>query len=356
MATNLFVDVVIAYNDVLRDQAVVRLNERNVEVLETTLRAARGRYQVGDLTVTDVVQSQARLAVAQGNLRAARATLIGSREEFVRLVGRAPGNLEEPTALASLPNSAEVAVRIALDGNAALAAARRRSDASGYDVKAARAARLPQLSAVGSGSYFNYLDSAGRGYPIAIQQRGTAAQVGLSLIIPLYQGGRPASDVRRAQAAQDIAIEQATEVERQVAASARTAFASWRAALDVIDSAQVAITANQLALRGAKAEHAVGNRTLLDVLDAERELLNSEVTLVSVRRDAYVAAFQLLATIGRAEPSVLGVDSIAGPLQPRHSWSDWDDRGQEAPTGTSTADERPQSGSVTSLYGISPNS
>lgn len=346
---DLFVDVTIAYNDVLRDQAVVRLNERNVATLETTLRAAFGRFQVGDLTITDVAQTKARLAVAQGNLRSARATLSSSREEFVRIVGRAPGDVIEPVGLARLPNSAEAAVLEAMKDNAALTAARQRSMARGYDVKVARAARLPQLNAVAGGTYFNYLDSVGQNLPIALRQTGSAVQLGLSLTIPLYQGGQPASDVRRAYGEQNVAIEQETEIERSVAASARTAFGNWRAALDVIVNAEVAIEANQLALRGTRAEHAVGNRTLLDVLDAERELLNSQVTRVSVRRDAYVAAFLLLATMGRADPDDLGIDGRQwNALEVRHGWSDWSDGEAFPRSSTGTATEPPQGGAVTS--------
>lgn len=328
---SVFTDVVGAYENVIRDEAIVALNTQNVRVLDTNLRASRDRFEVGDVTRTDVAQSEARLRLAQAQLQSAQANLIGSRENYVRLVGVAPGTLEAPPALPNLPASPDAAVEVALQENPSLLAARRTRDATDYDIRTARAGRLPQVGVSVSQNYFNYLGSAGAGTGFNIQQTATTTAGGLSLSLPLFQGGRVAAQVRQAQDLRGQAIEQATATERQVVAQARSAFAIWRSSQEVIASAEAAVAANKLSLEGVRAENSVGTRTILDILNAEQELLNSQVTLVTARRDAYVAGFALLAAMGRAEADDLGLDG--GPLydplvnyrRVRRSVSDWRD-------------------------------
>jgi outer membrane protein len=118
--SDMFAAVVVAYCDVLRDEAIVSLSERDVAVMEANLKGARGRFRIGDLTVTDVAQSEARLELAQGTLRAARARLIGSREDYLRIVGKPPSGLVMPAALNGLPTSVDGAIEIAMNANPAL--------------------------------------------------------------------------------------------------------------------------------------------------------------------------------------------------------------------------------------------
>ncbi|WP_298673536.1 TolC family outer membrane protein [uncultured Sphingomonas sp.] len=307
-----FTNVVSAYNNVLRDEAIVSLNAQNVKVLETNLQAARDRFQVGDLTRTDVAQSEARLSVARAQLQGVQANLIGSREIYVQLVGEAPQALEPPPPLPNLPNTPDTAVDVALQDNPTLIAARRQRDATRYDVKVAQAARLPTVGVGVGENYTNYLGSLGTGSGLGVGQTGASTSIGLNVSLPLFQGGRPAAQIRQAQALRSQAIENATAAERQVIAQTRSAYAIWRSALEVIQSSEAAVSANRLSLEGVRAENSVGNRTILDILNAEQELLNSQVTLVSARRDAYVAGFALLAAMGRAEARYLGLDG--GPL------------------------------------------
>ncbi|MFT3978155.1 MAG: TolC family outer membrane protein [Sphingomonas bacterium] len=307
-----FTNVVAAYNNVLRDEAIVSLNAQNVKVLETNLKAAQDRFQVGDLTRTDVAQSEARLSLARAQLQGAQANLISSRENYVQLVGEAPGTLEPPPPLPNLPDSPDVAVDVALQDNPDLIATRRQRDATRYDVKVARASRLPSVG-VGVGENFtSYLGTLGAGTGLGVGQTGAATSIGVNLKLPIFQGGRPAAQIRQAQALRSQAIENATAAERQVIAQTRSAYAVWRSALEVIKSSETAVSANRLSLEGVRAENSVGNRTILDILNAEQELLNSQVTLVSARRDAYVAGFALLAAMGKAEARDLGLDG--GPL------------------------------------------
>lgn len=306
----LFSNVVAAYMDVIRDQAIVSLNLQNLQVLKVNLEATRDRFQVGDLTRTDVAQSQARLSEARSQLESAQAQLITSRETYVRLVGDPATNLEPPPPLPNLPVSPDTAVTVALDNNPALLAAQRRREATRFDTGVARAARAPKISAVSGYNYSNYLGSLSSGIPgQGITQVNKSAQVGLQLSVPLYQAGLPTAQVRQAQALESQSIEQTIEVERNIVAQTRASYASWRASNELIISSQAAVDANTLSLEGVRAENSVGNRTILDILNAEQELLNSQVNLVSARRNSYVAGFSLLAAMGQAEARDLGLDA-----------------------------------------------
>ena len=262
--------------DVIRDEAIVSLNQQNVKVLDVNLQASRDRFQVGDLTRTDVAQSDARLAVARSQLQTAQARLISSRENYIRLVGTPPGELEVPPELPNLPADPNAAVGVALRNNPTLLAAQKSRDASAYDIDVARAGRLPRVSVNVGGNYNNYLDSLGTS--VGLPNSSTAGTVGVGLTVPLFQGGRPAAQVRQAQERRAQANEQVIETERGVISQARSAYAVWRSSLEVIASSEIAVNANKLSLEGVRAENSVGNRTILDILNAEQELLNSQVT------------------------------------------------------------------------------
>jgi len=311
---SVFSQVVGAYMDVLRDQAIVQLNQKNVAVLRTNLQATSDRFEIGDLTRTDVAQSEARLALAEGDLRTAEATLIGSREAYIRLVGEAPVDLELPPALPNLPATAEEAVAIALNTNPDIEAANELVNASRADIGVARATRLPKLSGTVGGGYNNFLGSIGGTNPTTGQrftQTQTSAQAGLSLTVPIFQGGRPAAQVRQAQSRTSQAIENYVATERSVIAQTRGAYAAWQANERIIAATQQAVSANGLSLEGVRAENSVGTRSILDILNAEQEYLNTQVQLVSARRNSYVAAFSVLAAMGKAEARDLGIEGGA---------------------------------------------
>jgi outer membrane protein len=351
--SDLFTAVVAAYMDVIRDEAIVSLNQQNVRVLDINLRASQDRFQAGDLTRTDVAQSEARLSLARAQLQTAQAQLIGSRENYIRLVGTEPVALEQPPTLPNLPSSPEVATNTALQHNPALIAASRQRDATRFDIGVARAQRLPQLAVVAGGNYSNFLGSLGSGTNINVGQTGTAATGGLQFSLPIFQGGRVGAQVRRAEALRAQSIENATATERSVIAQARSAYASWRSSSEVIVSAEAAVSANRLSLEGVRAENSVGTRTILDILNAEQELLNSQVTLVTARRNAYVAGFSLLAAMGDAEARDLGLDGgvlydpTANYNRVRRSINDFSGDGEPAPVATRTDQSAPQTAVVT---------
>jgi outer membrane protein len=339
---DVFTNAVSVYMDVIRDRSIVALNENQVRVLQTNVEATRDRFEVGDLTRTDVAQSEARLALAQSNLATAQGRLRSSEEAYQRVTGAPPGDLEPPPPLPRLPQTADEAVAVALDSNPDLRAAAAQIEAAGIDIEVLRADRLPSLDATGAANYTNRLGAASS----ALANDFGSATVGVTANIPLYQGGAVGARVRQATAVRSQLVEQAIETERLVIANTRAAFASYRATLQAIESNEVAVAANQLALEGTRAENTVGTRNVLDVLNAEQELLNSEVQLVTARRDAYVAGFALLNAMGRAEAEDLGLDG--GPLyDPLVNYnsnagraSDWNDgEGRRGPASTRTAPE-----------------
>ncbi|MEO5586270.1 MAG: TolC family outer membrane protein [Novosphingobium sp.] len=349
----IFSQAVAAYMDVILNEAVVGLNRKNSDVLSVNLEATRDRFEIGDLTRTDVAQSEARLAVARSDTRTAEANLANARERYIQIIGRPPGELAPPPPLPGVPQTAEDAVAISLDNNPDILAARERSKAADYDINVASANRLPQLNAVVGGTYANSLGSlriAGASTPLP--QSSSGITVGLSGSIPLFQGGRPAAQRRQAQARAGAALEQEIGAERDVIAQTRSSYQSWRASNDVIISSQAGVDAASLSLEGVRAENSVGNRTILDILNAEQELLNAQVRLVTARRNAYVAGFTLLAAMGRAEARDLGLDggTLYDPQvnykRVRGKWFDWENDPAPVAVSTRTVDTPSQDGSV----------
>lgn len=349
---DLFTAVVGAYMDVIRDEAIVAFNQQNVRALEVNFRSSEDRFQVGDLTRTDVAQSDARLALARSQLQTAEARLISSRESYIRLVGKAPGTLETPPALPNLPSDPEAAVNVALADNPNLQAALRNSDATRYDINSAKATRLPRVDAFAGGNYVNYFGTLGNFGNTVPPQYDRSAQFGLRLTMPLYQGGAPTARVRQAQARRSQSLEQVNETERLVIAQARSAYAVWQSSLQVIKSAESAVAANRLALEGVRAENSVGSRTILDILDAEQEYLNAQVTLVTAQRDAYVAGFALLAAMGHAEAKDLGLgggalyDPVVNYKRVRNTIWDWSSDPDPVAASTSTVQTPPQTAEI----------
>ncbi|CCA94421.1 TolC family outer membrane protein [Novosphingobium sp. PP1Y] len=350
--SSVFSSVVAAYMDVIRNEAIVGLNRNQVDVLKVNLQATSDRFEIGDVTRTDVAQSQSRLALAQSDARAAEANLAAARETYIQLIGKAPEALEAPPPLPNLPNTAQEAVDQALENNPDLIAARERTRAAEKDIDVAGAGRLPQVSLFSSGSYNNYLGTLGGIGTESVPQTDTSAQAGASISIPLFQGGLPAARRRQAQASASSALENEIGIERQVIAQVRSAYTSWVASNDLIRSTQVAVDAAKLSLEGVRAENTVGNRTILDILNAEQELLNAEVQFVTAKRNAYVAGFSLLAAMGRAEARDLNLDGgiLYDPElnyeRVRGKVFDWDDDPAPVAQSTRTVDTPLQDGEI----------
>jgi outer membrane protein len=218
----------------------------------------------------------------------------------------------------------------------------------------AGAGRLPRLDAFASGGYQNFLGTLGSipGTGTA-DQVNTTAQAGLRLSLPIFQGGRVSAQQRQAQAQASAALEQAIATERSVIAQVRAAFSSWRASRAIIAATQAAVDAAELSLEGVRAENSIGNRQILDVLNAEQELVATRVQLVTAQRNEYVAGFSLLAAMGRAEARDLGLDAEVPLYDPVTNYErsrdiliDWQSDPDPVATSTRTVDIPAQDGAV----------
>lgn len=290
-----------AYADVLRTAEIVKLNENNVRVLEQQLRASRDRFEVGDVTLTDVAQSEARLAAAKANLDGAAGQAVVAVETYRQLTGLAPRALAPLPPLPAMPVSADEATERATSINPDLVAARLNEVAAGREANAIKRQRGPNL-----GVQFNAQYTRLEGGPVFLGFSGFNPSIGAQLTVPLFTGGRIASQARQAQARQSEQLELITLTERQVRAAATGNYAQFGAASAVIRSARVQVSANALAAEGVRQENQVGSRDILDVLNAEQELLNSRVQLVQAERDQYVLAYQLLTAMGQADVALAG--------------------------------------------------
>jgi len=288
-----------AHVDVVRDKTVVDIRGNNVNVLSQQLQAARDRFEVGEITRTDVAQAEARLSGAQAQLSAAQAALAASRAAYERVIGAAAIDPEAPDTLPALPESLADAAEAALDANPQLLAARFAEDAAREQVRVARGALLPELGVSISAGEIRESDFSGQGVG--------STDVRAQLSVPIFTGGLNGSRVRQALAAADEARLQVVVAQRQVVESVTNAWNTYLAAQAVIESSRQAVRANEIAFEGVEQEAFVGLRTTLDVLDAEQELLNSRLDLVSAERDLYVASYALLQATGRLDAATLAL-------------------------------------------------
>ena len=289
---DVLLNTVAAYMDVLRDQAVLDLRRNNVQVLDRQLGASRDRFEVGEITRTDVAQSEARKSGSISSRTAAEADLTASRVAYARIVGNAPGTLEQPEPMGALPDSEERAIEIALAENPDLQAARLEEEAARQAISTAKSELGPEFSVVAQYEYAE--DQFVSGFS------ATTTSIMAKATVPIYAAGVTSSRIRQAKQINAQRRMQSIETEREIREAVSKAWEQLRAARAIIESSESQVNANKIALEGVRQEQEVGSRTTLDVLDAEQEALDAEVELVRARRDEYVASFQLLSAMGRA--------------------------------------------------------
>lgn len=302
-------DAVTAYMNVLRDVAVVELNQNNIQVLERQLQASRDRFRVGEVTRTDVAQSEARLEGAKSTLLSSEATLAASRALYQRVIGRPAGSLQTPTDKPGLPTTLDSAIEIAVAESPNVKAARFNEEAARYAVDAAKGALLPSVGFRAGYQRQNSLARDNTGIATIGQQTDTRT-ASFQVTVPLYNGGARHSGIRRAKQVRSQRMMEIYQAERVAQEQALVAWDNYRASKGQIVSSEAQVRANEIALEGVRQEAYVGSRTTLDVLNAEQELLNSRVALVRAQRNEAVAAYGLLQAIGRmtARDLALGVD------------------------------------------------
>lgn len=287
--------VIQSYADVIRDTDILAIREANLSVLQRQLEEASARFEVGEITRTDVAQSEARLAQSEADLANARAQLSVSRAAYAAVVGQSPGDLEPMPVLPGVPTDFDSALDVALIDNPGIRSATYSLRAAEANVAAAKAEFLPSLRATASYGGSSEFDRLG---DLTDNTRLTA---GATLSVPLFTGGltssRVAQALERANAAQ-IAVEGEG---RNTLQSVSSAYAQSISARATLTAGQEAVRAATVAAEGVRQEAQVGLRTTLDVLNQELELRNAEVTLASARRNEYVAQANLLAAMGRLE-------------------------------------------------------
>ncbi|MEM6664601.1 MAG: TolC family outer membrane protein [Pseudomonadota bacterium] len=297
---SILLETVSAYLDVRRDQTLVSLGRNNVRVIREQLRAARERFDVGEVTRTDVAQAEARLAAARSLLVSRIGQLQTAKESYKRVVGNYPKDLTPPPPLPDLPESLDEAVAIGLRDDPNIRAARLERRAAGSDVRTAIGALLPQVSIVGQVRNRDTLQ---------VPRDGLAdATLGLQISIPLYSGGENYSRIREAQALAEVRDAEITTAMRNAIQQVGTAWSDLDVAMATIRAGRLEVRAAKIAFEGVQEEAKVGARTTLDVLDAEQELLDARGDLVSSRRDQYVAAYNLLFSVGSLTAKHLGLD------------------------------------------------
>lgn len=302
-----------SYMDVVRDSAIVNLRRHNVEILRRQKDQTALEFKAGSLTRTDVAQSDARLAGAQAALTAAEGQLSISRATFVQVIGRPAETLEEqPATPKSVPNSEETAIGAAAHGNPALVQAQEYEKAADYAVDEAVGAMLPEVNLQGGYQYSQQSYASALGAGQVTQGIGVQAQIN----IPIYQGGAEQSAIRQAKQQRSQAQLNVSVADRQVREAVSSAWNTYQAALANIVSNEATAQSNEIAFTGVTKEQRVGGRTVLDVLNAQQELLNAQVAVVTSRRDATVAAFQVLAASGMLTAKNLGLKvKLYDPLE-----------------------------------------
>lgn len=295
---DVLLNAVGAYMDVLRDGAILGYRTRNVEFLREQVRAARDRFNVGEGTRTDIAQAEARLSSAIADVNTARANYSASRASYRQIIGETPASLQPGHANTRLvPPSLEAAVSIGLQQHPAIIAALHAVDAAAYDVKVAEGALLPTVSL--EGSVQRALE------PSSQADWTNSATISGRVSVPIFQGGAEYSRIRQAK---EVLGQRRIEVDvarEQVRASIVAAWGVLEAARASIQASRAGVEAAQVALNGVIEEQRVGQRTTLDVLNSQQDLLNAQIALVSAQRDEVVAAYALIAAIGRLNAETL---------------------------------------------------
>jgi outer membrane protein len=275
---------VATFLNVRRQEAFVALQTSNVRVLAEQVRASQDRFEVGEVTRTDVSIAEARLAAAQSSLAAAQGALAQEREEYNAVTRRFPGQLSPPPGAPATAASLEAARGVARRNHPLIRQAQHQVASSELFLEAAKAGLRPQLTANAS---------------IDIDQDGDDTEsFGLQLSGPIYQGGAITSQIREAQANRDASRANLYQTALDVDQGVGNAWADTVVTRASLRASEEQVRAARLALRGGQQELEVGSRTTLDVLDLEQELLDAETNLISVEIDQFLADYTLLSAMG----------------------------------------------------------
>jgi outer membrane protein len=307
------------YMDYLRDAAIVEVQRSNVRVLEQTLKQTQDRFNVGEVTRTDVAQSEAQLAAGKTQLLTAEANLTTTRANFRRIIGNEPENLAPGSPVDRfLPATLAKSVELSLTENPNVTAAMFGVDVSYLQVKVNEGALFPTVT---------LQTSVQQSYEQTLTIfRSFGASAAVQLSVPVYQGGAEYSLIRQSKeslAQQRLNLENLRD---QTRANVVTAWGQLVAGKAQVASAQAQVTASEIALNGVREEAKAGQRTTLDVLNAQQALVNARVALVTAQHDRVVASYSVLNSVGRLSPQVMKLptttyDASVHYQQVRDSWA-----------------------------------
>ncbi|WP_204114945.1 TolC family outer membrane protein [Shimia biformata] len=286
---NVLLTAVQAFMNVLRDREFVALGESNVRVITRELRAARDRFEVGEVTRTDVAQAEARLAGSRADLAAAKGSLLASEAEFVAAVGRRPGQLVAPTRLPATAKSREDATAVSVRNHPNIKKAQHDIQTAELNVLRTEASMGPSVSLRGTVGLNEYHNSS---------RFSNSGSVSLNLQQTIYQGGRLTALLRQAMAFRDAERAGLHVVRHNLIQQAGAAWAQLEAANAQLQASDRQIEAARIAFDGIREEATLGARTTLDVLNAEQEVLDAEARRISNEANQYVAAYAVLAAMG----------------------------------------------------------
>ena len=309
-----------AYMDVWRDQAILELNDNNVEVLDRQLEATRDRFEVGEVTRTDVAQAESRLSRAIADRTEAQGNLNASRAVYEEVIGRPPEDLEQPPAPENLPANLDGAVSQALSNNPSVVASDFAAEAARDRVRQVAGELLPRADLVGRLAHTEEQSTS--------VSEANSAEILAELTIPLYQQGAVYSRVREVK---QVANQRRLELRTARRTAEQEAVSAWEGLVSArgqIEATREQVRAADVALEGVRQENQVGARTVLDVLDAEQELLNAQVDLVRAQRNEIVASYDVLAAVGRLSAAEIGLpvevyDPVESYEAVRDKWIGW---------------------------------
>ena len=290
-----------SYMDVLRDTAVLDLRNSNIKVLEEQLRQTQDRFKVGEVTRTDVAQAEAGLAGSRADFYTAQSNLQNSIASYRQVVGVQPTRLEAARPLErGLPRTLQSAIEISQVEHPSVQSALHQVDAAALQVKIAEGALYPTVQVQGSVSKQYDVSNV----PDSVAFAGTVTG---GVTIPIYQGGAEYATIRQAKETLGQARLQADVQRENVRAAVISAWGLLESSKATVQSDQASVNASEIALNGVREEARVGQRTTLDVLNAQQTLLNARVALVGAQRDRVVASYAVLATVGQLSLSTLGL-------------------------------------------------
>ena len=296
-------DTVTNYMNVLRDTAVLSLRRNNIEVLQEQVRQTKDRFKVGDVTRTDVAQSEARLAQAQADAYTAQSTLQTSMANYRQTVGIEPKKLEPVRPYEKgLPKTIEAAIQLSQAEHPAIQAVLHGVDAAQLNVKVVEGELYPTVGL--TGNIQRRWDAGSTG---SVGSQTISASIVGQISVPIYEGGEVYARTRQAKETLGQQRLQADLQRDRVRAAVVSAWGVFFNSAAVIRASQAQVAAAEIALNGVREEAKVGQRTTLDVLNAQQDLLNARVSLVGAQRDRVVGSYALLASIGSLSVANLGI-------------------------------------------------